>query len=207
VRLLRTSKYRSRKNEFTFSCDYGLCCLAHERAEHTRTSPCGGASVIVGLPSTSQLTAARHGSVHTLAKVTLERAWNYTGSVCPGAGADCSSMGRGAVVWQPLSCFLVRLLGRFLHSPHCGQLFRMAGLVLKVRSVEEAGDTGCLTGSASFRCNPAWGRHCTMVDVYYMLTRRNRLQYMRCNGVGGSTCRSLVSIRRFPWPHVRRRQS
>lgn len=50
-------------------------------------------------------------------------------------------------------------------------------------------DTGHLAGSASFCRNSAWCRGDGVTGVHYLLTCRIRLQYMRCNGVGGSTCR------------------
>jgi hypothetical protein len=49
-------------------------------------------------------------------------------------------------------------------------------------------ESGYMAGSASFGRNPAWGRSFARKDVQCVLTRRTRLQYMQCNGVGGSTC-------------------
>ncbi len=82
----------------------------------------------------------------------------------------------------------VPFLGRPVGSPVC--------IGMRLDSLTHEDDTDQLIGSASFRFNPAWGRFCEQADVQCVLTRRTRLQYMRCNGVGGSTCRSRTS-RRF----------
>lgn len=52
----------------------------------------------------------------------------------------------------------------------------------------DKGESGYMAGSTSFGRNPAWGRSRVRKDVQCVLTRRTRLQYMQCNGVGGSTC-------------------
>lgn len=59
---------------------------------------------------------------------------------------------------------------------------------LRIRSVAFTDDTSQLAGSASFFCNSAWCGCCGVTGVHYLLTGRIILQYMRCNGVGGSTC-------------------
>jgi hypothetical protein len=59
---------------------------------------------------------------------------------------------------------------------------------LKLRSPNAKDEPGLLTGSTSFCGFFCMGQKLARRDVQCMLTRRTRLQYMQCNGVGGSTC-------------------
>jgi hypothetical protein len=182
-----------RKLLFPFRRDCGLCCLARERAEQTRAArkrcpPCGDASVIVGVTLASELQVTRSGSPEMHAVIGSARNGSRssyvgvsTARVCTSSRYDSASKLRVARPKGPL-------FNQFLCRTVSDSEFKFRLSSLDACSVESTDDTDPSVGSASFSGNPAWGRHCELTDVLCMLTRRTRLQYMCCNGVGGSTC-------------------
>ncbi len=187
------AKSSIRRNEFPFRCDCGLCCLARERAEQTRATrkrcpPCGDASVIVGVMLASALQPTRNGSLEMHAVIGSARSGSRSSFVGLSMTLERASLRHDQALRPGAARRQGRPLDLFLRGipSVCG--VKPLTPSLDVRSVESTDDTGLLTGSASFSGNPAWGRRCELTDVQCMLTRRTRLQYMCCNGVGGSTC-------------------
>jgi hypothetical protein len=87
------------------------------------------------------------------------------------------------------ACVVARFNPRHRYSVRSGLQGRIYGAqVLNFCSGANKDESGHLIGSAWFSVNPAWGRSFTPKNVQCVLTRRTRLQYMQCNGVGGSTC-------------------
>lgn len=142
--------------------------------------------MILGSTLTSEFGVSRNGSfeMHAVNDSDHRSAHRYH-----VLGDDCAAFSGGrrhdAFVWNH------RQAGAKseAHSSRSGlSTTKLIEWFLASGCPEVIDDTDLSVGSASFSCDPAWGRCCGMVDVECVLTRRTRLQYMRCNGVGGSTC-------------------
>lgn len=144
--------------------------------------------MIVGVMLASALQPTRNGSLEMHAVIGSARSGSLISFVAPATTRERTSLHHDPTSRLAAARRQGRLVGPFLRGIPSDSEVKSLTPTLDARSVELTDDTGLLAGSASFSCNPAWGRRCELTDVQCMLTRRTRLQYMCCNGVGGSTC-------------------
>jgi hypothetical protein len=144
--------------------------------------------VIVGVTLASELQVTRNGSLEMHAVIGSARTGSRSIIVVISTTEECRSPRHEPASRPWVAEQQGRLLDQTLHGMASDFGFKSLTQTLDAYSVESTDDTGLTVGSASFSSNPAWGRRCELTDVQCMLTRRTRLQYMCCNGVGGSTC-------------------
>jgi hypothetical protein len=136
----------------------------------------------------SELEVARNGSLEMHAVNGFVPNKHPTGFVGSAARLEIASRVSRSNGSRRRVLLIARSKGQFVHRMNAPATSGLAGNSLETCSVDALDDAGLLAGSAPFTCNPAWGRHRRVNGVRCVLTRRTRLQYMRCNGVGGSTC-------------------
>jgi hypothetical protein len=143
---------------------------------------------VIAEVNASGLEVVRSGSIEMHSVIDLVRGEYLTGTVSLMAAVTGTPPPRLSADSSGFPRLGSRSAGPFLDDLPAGSTYESTGRPNGFRTLQTKVDTGQRAGSASFSYNPAWGRYWEMTDGRCMLTRRTRLQYMRCNGVGGSTC-------------------